>query len=159
MKLTQRKRLIKIKGGIGEGKFAIIDDCDYSKIKGQRLWMIRSGYVVTYVHKKGNVYLHRLITGASKGKNVDHINHNKLDNRRSNLRICTDEQNQANRIKNMDNTSGYKGVTKNRRMWVARISIKGKLKHLGIFKEKIQAAKAYDYKAKELWGEYAHTNF
>ena len=92
---------------------------------------------------------------------VDHINGNPLDNRKSNLRICTNAENQRNRGVNKNNTSGYKGVcwAKQNKKWKARIKHNGKLIHLGYYKDKEEAARAYDKKAKELHGEYAYLNF
>ena len=78
-------------------------------------------------------YLHRFVLKAKKGENVDHINGNKLDNRKENLRKCTRSQNFANRKKYTNNTSGYKGVSKHGNKWQADIQINGKSKYLGIF--------------------------
>ena len=94
---------------------------------------------------------------------IDHINHEKLDNRRSNLRICTTSQNCANmNIKRKNRgISGFKGVryhSKNKN-WNARITIKRKEIHLGCFTDKDVAAKAYDLAAIKYFGEFALTNF
>jgi hypothetical protein len=80
-----------------------------------------------------------------KGKEVDHINGDSLDNRRKNLRICTHSENCQNRKKRLDNTSGFKGVywSKRSNKWVANIQIKSKRIYLGGFISKIKAAEAY----------------
>ena len=87
---------------------------------------------------------------------VDHINHDTLDNRRSNLRICTHKQNLANRKKHKLATSKYKGVRRiNRKTpWEAEISGK----YIGVFKTEKEAALAYNTKAKELFDQYAYLN-
>ena len=94
---------------------------------------------------------------------VDHINHNGLDNRKANLRPATRSQNSFNRliIIRKDLSSKYKGVTwgKYKKMWQARIGIYGKRKHIGFFKDEVQAAMAYDKAAKKYHGEFASLNF
>ena len=106
------------------------------------------------------VYLHRLIMGFPKNKIVDHINGNKLDNRKSNLRICTQRQNAWNSIKKeLGVSSKYKGVHFYKRTGKWQSSIQaGKRLHLGFFDTEKEAAKAYDFMAKKLRGEYANTN-
>jgi len=102
-------------------------------------------------------YMHRVVAGALPGQVVDHINGDTLDNRKSNLRICSISQNGANRGKNKDNTSGYKGVTfhKGTKKWQAGIKIKGKYIYIGRFDDPALAASAYDKAAKEIHGEFA----
>jgi hypothetical protein len=101
------------------------------------------------------VYLHKLCAGPHDGFEVDHVNHNKLDNRTENLRLATRQQNGAWR---KHYNSGLKGVRKHRHKWVARISIFGREKHLGSFETQEQAARAYDAAAVEAYGEFAYTN-
>jgi hypothetical protein len=104
--------------------------------------------------------LHRLIMGITDPKIiVDHINRNPLDNRKSNLRLCTIAENSRNSgIISSRNTSGYKGVTKSSKKWLARIEFNGKKMYLGSFNTPQAAAEAYDKKAVELFGEFACTN-
>ncbi len=100
-----------------------------------------------------------------EGEFLDHINGDTLDNRPENLRIANDSQNGANRGIQVNNTSGYKGVFlhSKKQGYEAKITrkVKGKSKniYLGYFKCPIEAAKAYDKKAKEIFGEYAYLNF
>lgn len=108
--------------------------------------------------------MHRVIMGLDFGdpRQVDHIDHNGLNNRRSNLRIATCTQNQANkRIQNTGTgTSRYKGVSwrSRRRKWAAQIMVDGRNREIGCFAIEEDAAAAYDAAAREAWGPYAYQN-
>ena len=97
---------------------------------------------------------------APKGLFVDHINHDGLDNRKSNLRLCTQRQNNQTQ-RPRGKTSKYKGVYWNKRAkkFMASICIDGKKKSLGYFIDEVAAAKSYDKAAKKLFGEFAYLNF
>lgn len=101
-----------------------------------------SGYQMIYDPESQKVMLlHRVIAGAKKGDVVDHINRNKLDNRRSNLRLVTQSQNTFNSPKRKGTKSIYRGVTKSKSgTWVANY----RMRHIGCFKTEIEAARAYD---------------
>jgi hypothetical protein len=119
-------------------------------------------YVRIYSKETGKRYLHRVITGATKGMDVDHINGDRLDNRRSNLRVCSRSENMKNARKRSRCSSKYKGVTwvKSKKRWRAQITMvecKGS-KHIGYFKSEIDAARAYNEAAKEYFGEFAKIN-
>lgn len=144
-----------------QGKFAIVDDEDYE-------WLMQWKW---YAHKNGNnnymaarrkkykaILMHRTIMDAPSDKQVDHFDHNKLNNQRTNLRLCTNSQNCQNRI-SQRGSSQYKGVRWNKNRWMARIGINGKLIYLGLFINEVKAAKAYDKAAKESFGEFAYLNF
>ena len=90
----------------------------------------------------------------------DHINGNGLDNRRNNLRTCTNAENLQNRPKQKNNTSGFKGVFLNKLTgkWEARIYSRKTRTYIGLYKNKIDAANAYNEKATELFGEFARLN-
>jgi len=105
--------------------------------------------------------MHRVIMRAPKGVMCDHRNHNGLDNRKSNLRLCTSAQNQYNKKPKKDCASKYKGVVRRKdcKKWRAKIGFKGKRIHLGYFDDEMDAAMAYDDKAIELFGEFAYLNF
>jgi len=105
--------------------------------------------------------MHRVILDAPMNMLVDHINGNGLDNRRENLRICTNTENLRNRGKDRDNTSGYKGVVikKGEKKFRAQIRVNQKTIHLGSFSTPEEAARAYDDAAREYFGEFAWTNF
>lgn len=106
------------------------------------------------------VKMHRLIMNAPDGVHVDHINGDGLDNRRENLRLVTPQLNQANSRKRMKGTSRFKGVcwSAASKKWRASIVINNRQIYLGLFADELDAAKAYDKKALELFGEHAHLN-
>lgn len=125
-----------------KGAISIIDDEDFEYLS-QFNWQLSSGgYAKTGT--KG-YFMHRVLMKAPKNKEVDHINRDKLDNRRSNLRFATRSENNRNTDIRKDNTSGYKGVNyfKPRNCWVARIQIKGKRFFLGSFDTREKAIMAY----------------
>jgi hypothetical protein len=103
-------------------------------------------------------YLHRLLMDAPADKDVDHRNGEGLDNRRGNLRLCTESQNLGNSRIRVDNTSGYKGVHRFCGRWRARIALNGKRRSLGMFADPWEAAQAYNRAALEQWGEFALLN-
>lgn len=106
------------------------------------------------------MYMHRFITNCPFGMEIDHRDGNKLNNQKCNLRICTPTQNKRNIKKQSNNKAGYKGVSYFGNKYIrATISINRKQIHLGFFPDLITAAKAYDKKAKELFGEFAYLNF
>lgn len=121
-------------------------------------WSRPSDYV--QVRIDGRVYnAHRLIwkmvTGADPEEIIDHRNGTRNDNRWSNLRAATLSFNQANSGVRKHNTTGFKGVSKCRKMWVARICFEGKQKVIGRFKTKEDAHAAYQRAATNTFGEFA----
>lgn len=146
--------------------FAIVDKSDLDKVNQFKWYKSSIGYAVATIEGTTQ-FMHRFILGLPKGSFdwVDHKNGNKLDNRKSNLRLVDAQKSRANSrkmlFKNKDCTSCYKGVHKKSllRNWSAAICYKGKREHLGSFKTEIGAAKAYDRRAKELFREYAKLNF
>jgi hypothetical protein len=109
-----------------------------------------------------NVFMHRELMKAPRQLFVDHINGNTLDNRRQNLRLCTNSQNQANR-RVITARSGYKGVYFNAtavpsRPWMAKLSVTGQQKTVGYFATPEAAAAAYDAELEKHFGEFAATN-
>jgi dCMP deaminase len=90
---------------------------------------------------------------------VDHINNNTLDNRRCNLRIVTTKENSMNKKKQINCSSKYIGVHKNKKKWIAQIVVNGENKHLGSFDREQDAALARDYATKKFFGEFGNLNF
>ena len=110
--------------------------------------------------KKIHLKLHRLIIGAKNGQQVDHINGNKLDNRKSNLRICTRSGNSANSKIRRNSKTGYKGVHKQTRSgkYEAKIMHNQKSIYISQFRTGLEAAMAYDNAALTLFGSFAKLN-
>jgi len=147
-----------------QGKVAIVDDEDFELLSQWKWHYSSAGYATRAIQANGKkrfILMHRLIMNTPVGMETDHINHNGLDNRKSNMRICTLAQNHLNILKNKRNTSGFKGVSweENRNAWRACIELNGKGTKLGRFKSPQDAARAYDKAARELFGEFAFTNF
>lgn len=109
--------------------------------------------------QRGKVYLHRELVCAARGQRVDHVNGNGLDNRRSNLRLCTNAENMRN-MRRGRGASKYKGVAWFARdgCWRAYIVQDARQIHLGYFATEIEAALAYDRAARERFGEFAKLN-
>jgi hypothetical protein len=152
-----------------KGLSAIVDDADYEELSRHKWYAMKNTYGgflarrSTFIDgKHGKVWMHRFLLGLKKGDNMvgDHINHNTLDNRRFNLRKCTQGQNLCNMSPNKNTSSQYKGVSFNKqcRKWDARISKNGVQHCLQLFETEELAALAYNEKAKELHGEFAHLN-
>lgn len=143
---------------VDKGKVLKMDKKDYEKFEGR---------ISIYQYWKGKMYgnvggkfLHRLILEVDDRKlMVDHINGDSLDNRRSNLRICSNAQNQWNTDKKVNSNQEVKGVRKTRyNTYEARIRVNGKRLHLGTFKTLEEARNVYNQKAKELHEEFAFIN-
>jgi hypothetical protein len=154
-----------------QGQTAIIDDEDIALTRKYKwcVQKVKSGdyYAITNYRdengKKARLYLHRLLMNPPEGLVVDHKDGNTLDNRRSNLRVCTHSQNlAAGRITGKRKSyTQYRGVTyqpKGKRHWQASIKNGGKYKYLGVFDTELEAAHARDEAALELLGEFAVLN-
>ena len=145
------------------GKFALVDAEDYYRLAQYQWFAVLSDNTFYAVRKnKGkNVKIHRVVMGAPDHLVVDHIDHNGLNNCKSNLRLCTTAQNNRNMRSVKGASSRYKGVGWNKRMkrWRALIQCDQKPYFLGDHENETDAARAYDKKAKELHGEFACLNF
>jgi hypothetical protein len=142
-----------------QGKFAIVDDKDFlalSKFK----WLFDDGYAKRHKPSPevGWLLMHRVIMKTKMGMFTDHINGNKLDNRRVNLRICTNAQNMMNRGRQSNNSSGFRGVAwhKQRKKWRAFIKINGKQKSLGLYENINDAVKVYEKEAQMIFKEFKY---
>lgn len=157
-----------------QGKVAIVDaeDCEwlnqwkwYAHREDRGKGDLYISYAVRTTKKadgrRTTVSMHREILRLNPGESgVDHIDHDGLNNTKVNLRLCTQSQNNANGRKRKG-ASRYKGVNwrKRGRKWRSEIRLNYKSYYLGLFVDEIEAACAYDAKAKELFGEYAKLNF
>jgi hypothetical protein len=117
------------------------------------------GYAIVFV--SGRVYLaHRLIwavvTGSWPNTGIDHINGSRNDNRWANLRLASKAENGRNRGAPSNNTSGFKGVSRNKKRWSASIHLDGRKQHLGTYDTPEQAHAAYCEAASEHYGEFAN---
>ena len=152
-------KLIKLSNSSRRAK---IDDCFFEEIS-KRGWFYHLGYARSHF-KLGAMFktgaMHRIILPPKKGFDIDHKNRNGLDNRRCNLRYATRSQNLANSKLPVNNTSGFKGVRfeKDRGLWLARIKVNQVTKNLGRYKNKIDAAKAYNAAAIKYFGEFSRIN-
>lgn len=155
---------------LSKGYKAIIDDEDYPFISQYRWYAHSSGkhvyacrterFGLRKDNKKRHIYLHRVLLSA-KEEFVDHVNGDTLDNRKNNLRLCSNSENSRNQInrKNKIN-SKFKGVKKNANCstWSARITFNRKEIYIGSFKNEEDAAKAYNKAALEYFGQFAKVN-
>lgn len=146
------------------GHTAIVDLTDREVVAG-RSWHSmpakRTVYAISGVPGMNTTEgMHRVIMGLDRGdpRQVDHINHCGLDNRRANLRVVSPYLNQVYAQKRAGATSRYKGVSYDQGQWVARINIDGATKGLGRFKDERDAALAYDAAAARAWGDHAYLN-
>ncbi len=146
-----------------QGKFAIVNAADYPAISRYKWTVLAAPNTFYAVRSEGKtqIRMHRQILNAPPHLVVDHINHNGLNNTKKNIRLCTREQNNRNQKPHKNASSKYKGVTwsKKDKTWFARIHKDKKNYHLGSFKKETDAAKAYDKKAKKLFGKFAYLNF
>ena len=149
-----------------QGKSTVIDDDDWFLVKDYKWYVMKNHdtfYAASHTRKPNGIwtttYMHRLLMGNPNSQ-VDHRNGNGLYNRRSNLRLCTNQENSYNRH-TVRGSSIYKGVCWHKRdkKWESHISVNRKRKFLGYFNNEVEAAKAYDTAATELYGEFARTNF
>ena len=149
-----------------QGFSTFVDDEDFDRLirfkwraskNGKNIYAERSCVIN---NKKIHIYMHREIMRAIEGIEIDHINGDGLKNIKINLRSCSHAQNLINSSKYKNSTSKYKGVyfDKKDKRWIARISINGKNKYLGCSKNEIEAAKMYNKKAKEIYGEFSRIN-
>lgn len=154
---------------LSRGLYTLVDRGDFERLSKYK-WCIQKGkntyYAVRYISiqngKQRLVRMHRAIMDIPVDMEIDHKNGCGLDNRKQNLRPATHRQNIRNqRRQNRKKTSQYKGVYwyERDKKWMALIGFNYKRYYLGCFVDEVEAAKVYDTKARELFGEFARTNF
>ncbi len=151
-----------------QGQVALIDEVDLERVLPLRWFAHHNGdryCVISHTDGVSRIdralYLHRFILDAPKDMCVDHINANALDNRRCNIRLATKQQNAMNQRRHSNNRSSrFKGVwwEVRRNKWRAYIRAEGKIKHIGLFTEEQDAARAYNLAALRYYGEFANLN-
>ena len=151
-----------------QGMSAIVDDDIADELLSMKWHAVKMGtprrvlfYAVrnvTIAKYTGRLELmHRRIMNAPKGKVIDHINSNTLDNRRENLRVCSQKENMQN-LRSGPNKTGFRGVNAIGNGFAANIK-SGGIRYLGYFKQAEDAARAYDAAAVETFGQFAKLNF
>ena len=148
-----------------QGKVALVDDEDYNYLNQWKWYALkRKGrrydrwYAARISSERNHIYMHRIVNNTPDGLFTDHINGNGLDNQKHNIRSCTTRQNAYNR--RPYGKSKYLGVAYIHDKYIkAQISINGVSVALGVFKTEEEAARAYDIKAIEIYGEFANLNF
>ncbi len=155
-----------------QGKFALVDDENYEYLMQWKWYAAKNWRTFYAVRKAGRneqrpnktILMHREILQPPKGTMMDHVDGRGLNNILCNLRTCTSSMNGANRKKQSKaSLSRYKGVSKYRngqhkKPWIVMIKLHKRAIYVGVFKTEIEAAKAYNAKAKELFGQFARLN-
>lgn len=151
-----------------KGRVAVVDADDAALLSQWKWSYTDTGYAVRFQRigradgrrRKVTIRMHRFILGAPRELEVDHINGDRLDNRRANLRLVTDAQQRQNEGVCRGGSSLFKGVTrsKERGRWEAQIKHQRRRIYLGRFRDEVEAARAYDAAARELFGEFARLN-
>jgi hypothetical protein len=142
------------------GDPVLVDDQDYERVKQYNLYTCNNGTVHIYANTPGtSTPFHRYLMNAKPGEVIDHANGDRFDNRRCNLRVTDYSGNNANRKVSRTNRLGVKGVRQiPGGKFNARIYKSGRWYMLGTHETLEQAARAYDAKARELFGEFARLN-
>ena len=154
-----------------QGKETLVDDEDYDELAKYSWGACYDADTNSYYVRRGartsdgrntTIGMHQHIMGfpSKKGMKVDHINHNPLDNRRCNLRVCSNSSNRANHRLQKNNSSGLNGVYWHKRdkAWRAQLKYQNKQITLGNFPTREKASRAVDARLKQLFGEFAHLN-
>ncbi|MFC4636961.1 HNH endonuclease [Deinococcus hohokamensis] len=153
---------IPLHGKRGKGKVALCDDADLPLLSGHRWHLCHHGYARTNLRRadgrSSTIEMHLLLRDKDGGTFKDHKNGDKLDNRRQNLRPCTQAENSRNRRMHRNNKSGFKGVSRHKKGWRAVIHLPGRQVYLGVYPHPLLAALAYNAAAVALFGAFARVN-
>lgn len=156
---TAQMKKIPLRGEKGKGLYALVDADDFNMVSNYK-WSLRAGYVAAYIPGSGkHMSLHRMIMNPPRDMVMDHINFDKLDNRKCNLRVCTRSNNSIHR--KPYGSKRFKGIhfDKTRKKWNVSLRCRNSFVWIGRFNDPMSAARAYDEKAKQLHGEFAYLNF
>ncbi len=145
---------------LANGQFVLVDAADYEWLSRYR-WTMHGGGYAARREKGRTIFMHREIMHAPPGRVVDHSDGCRQNNYRSNLRVCTRQENIQNRPKRCDSGSRFKGVVfhKLRRKWFGQAYREGEHFRTPLFADEADAARAYDRLAVELFGLFADVNF
>lgn len=138
-----------------KGYYALVDDEDFEYLNQWKWYCNNGGYAVREVGGTSQL-MHRLLVVVQRNQQVDHVNHDRLDNRRVNLRICNQQQNSANMLPRKPNKLKGAFWDKSRSLWMSLIVVDGKPVFLGRYKTEAEAGGAYLTAATEFWGDFAH---
>jgi hypothetical protein len=152
-----------------KGQQALVDTSDYDRLMQIGRWCYsKSGYAVHYYTdefgRRKTLYMHRAVVdyalrNAPPGMQVDHVNNERIDNRRENLRLATRSQNQAHKRQQGHSQSPFKGINRNTGRWEVRIRYAGQRYNLGRYDDPEEAAWMYDAACRLLYNEFAGCNF
>lgn len=148
-----------------KGKHTIVDEADYEHLSKMKWRITHNGYARHDINNSSTracLFMHRIIMNCPDDMIIDHINGDKLDNRKCNLRLCTHNDNKKARNKPRkalgQYTSKYKGVCLYRKRWLAKLESNGKQHYIGMFATEKEAAIAYNNFALIYHGEFARLN-
>ena len=148
---------------VSNGKaYAVVSDQDYNLVARFNWFLTGNGYAFRWLPRNGSktkhsIMMHRFILRAQSDQEIDHINKNKLDNTRENIRFASRGQNQQNVIRH-NGSSQFKGVRKYYRKWTARITVEKHEINLGSFDSEQLAAIAYNDAARKFYGNKCFVN-
>jgi len=163
-------RKLRIEGDVAyvpltRGYEAIVDIEDAGMASGYNWYVMFCGENLVYAArnervtgKRKTILMHRVVANPSEKQVVDHRDHNGLNNRKSNLRVCSHTENIRNSRKRLDNTSGYRGVCWNKKLrkWQAEINVNGEVIYLGTFKDIEKAYQAYCKASRRYHKDYSN---
>jgi len=139
-----------------KNKVAIVDDEDFKYLNYLKWHTLTVKDLHYAVAKSGKLLMHRIIMNPNKGQCVDHINGNSLDNRKSNLRLCSHSENMRNRKQKTKNKSGYKGIYPSGKKWRTYIQIDKKNTYIGTYDNIKDAINAYNEASIKYFGKFAN---
>jgi hypothetical protein len=143
-----------------QGKYTTVDDEDFvslNKYKWYATKKFKTYYAVRSLKNGSKIQMHRVILNTPENMETDHVDGDGLNNQKNNLRACTHSENQSNKSKYVNNTTGYKGLSwcERNKKWLVRISVNKKRFYLGHFKSKKEASEVYNIACLKKHGKFA----